>query len=227
MHFYATTESPKGQVEYYPRGNGIFNVSVGGGGPPINNLKVARCSEAGGEGGVARRKGKKGTGQKLHFVDRSVRFEPADPVAYARVFPPCTRIRASRPPVEEKIADGIPTPARTAINHKISVNGVAVERERGRASLFALLHNSPSREHERSYVDILSMYYVEHMYIGGGGRTRSGERSRQALPDVQHGRAIYRPDDRGYNVRMNNTRGDWIPIVLNENNTYRLYMERR
>lgn len=108
---------------------------------------------------------------------RSVRFARTSRSGRVRAcVPSCTRIRASRPPVE-KIAGGIPTPARTAINHKISVNGVAVERERGRASLSlcSFTQYRAGREHERSYVDSKYVLRGTHVHTRRGMSKKRGE----------------------------------------------------
>lgn len=80
----------------------------------------------------------------------------------------------------KKYGRGISAPARTAINHIISVNGACKTRE-GSASLFALSYNTERSGTRAVVCPIVTMYYVEHVYSRWGA---SGE-DREALPDVQ------------------------------------------
>lgn len=76
-------------------------------------------------------------------------------------------------------------PARTAINHIISVNGACKTRE-GSASLCSFVYNT--REERNTSGRMSDPNHVlrgTRVLEGGGARGRGEERSREALPDVQ------------------------------------------
>lgn len=67
----------------------------------------------------------------------------------------------------KKYGRGISAPARTAINHIISVNGACKTRE-GSASLFALSYNTERSGTRAVVCPIVTTYYVEHVYSRWG-----------------------------------------------------------
>ena len=81
---------------------------------------------------------------------------------------------------------------------------MAVERERGRASLFALLHNTERAGNTSGRMSILSVYYVEHMYEEGdeqkAGRGRARRYRMCSMAARSTGRTIEDTTDEQYAV---------------------------